>query len=204
MTEKKMKPDFSINQKTAFLKFAVFILLIFIGGIYQTNAQENDKRIAEIRRIYQETNAQINEAEKNFAGSEIFLTELVVNKGGTMYPAVGNFKNTFRFYYTYGNREKNPYPERLLKITVATEHAAQTESAEYLFNPAGQLIFYFEKTDTGAESESRFYFASGKIIRIQRGKRIADINSREELDAPKAVQTQAAKLVGIFRSSLNN
>ena len=162
-----------------------------------------DAKIEEIRRIYKQTNEQISAAEKSFAESTIFMTELVVNKGGTMYPAVGTFRNTIKFYYTYGDREENPYPNRLLKVTVATNRAANHEWSEYLFDPSGRLIFYYEKMGEDKEAESRFYFASGKIIRIQRGQRIADINSRQELAAPGAVQAQADKLVEIFKRSLD-
>ena len=181
----------------------ILFLLIFSSFGVGIFAQTDDKKIEEIRRVYNQTNERIAEAEKNFAESETFLTELIVNKGGTMYPAVGNFKQTIKFYYAFGNREQNPYPNRLLKITILTERAANRDYAEYLFDAAENLIFYFEKTGEDAESESRFYFAAGKIIRIQRGQKIADINSRVELDAPKAVQAQAAKLVGIFRASIN-
>ena len=198
--------NLSLNKRSGvFLKCSTLVFsLIFIYGVPQIYAQTSDKRIEEIRRIYQETNDSIAEAEKHFAESTIFLTELVVNKGGTMYPAVGNFRNTVRFYYAYGNREENPYPNRLLKITVSTKRAAHHEWSEYLFNGAGQLIFYYEKMGEEEQAESRFYFSAGKIIRIQRGQRIADINSRQELAAPKAVQAQADKLVAIFQRSLEN
>lgn len=188
-----------------YLKCAALIFSsVFIYNMLSANAQTSDKRVEEIRRIYQETNEQISAAEKDFSTSAIFLTELIVNKGGTMYPAVGIFSNTIKFYYAYGDREENPYPNRLLKITVSTNRSANREWSEYLFDRAGKLIFYYEKMGEESEAESRFYFASGKIIRIQRGQRIADINSRQELDAPKAVQAQADKLVEIFQRSLEN
>ena len=62
--------------------------------------------------------------------------------------------------------------------------------------------FYYEKT--GEEAEGRFYFMAGKIIRIQRGQRVADLNSRQEQAAPKAAQAQADKLVTIFQRSLED
>jgi hypothetical protein len=201
--EKFMKHPFLKKHGRVLLKYSALIFSLgFIYGALPANAQTNDKRVEEIRSIYQETNEQIAAAEKNFPESTIFLTELAVNKGGTMYPAVGTFRNTIKFYYTYGDREKNPYPDRLLKITVSTDRAAHREWSEYLFDQSGQLIFYYEKMGAGAEDESRFYFASDKIIRIMRGQRVADINSRQELAAPKAVQAEADKLVAIFRRSL--
>lgn len=183
-----------------FPKVLLFIcfMFCFAGSISQINAQGNDKRIDEIKKIYKQVNEQIAEAEKHFAESDIYFTELVVNKGGTMYPAVGNFKQVIKFYYTFGDREQNPYPNRLLKIVVSTERAARKEYAEYLFNTSGQLVFYFEKDD---ETESRFYFSMEKIIRLQRGERVVNFNNREEMNAPKAVLAQKNKLVQIFRNS---
>lgn len=176
----------------------LFCVFVFIGSVFPIKAQEGDKRIEEIRQLYKQVNERIEQAEKDFAESETFFTEMIVNKGGTMYPAVGNFKKTIKFYYGYGNREENPYPDRLLKIVVSTERSTRQEYAEYLFNPSGQLVFYFEKD---GEIESRFYFSMEKIIRLQRGEQVVNANSREEMNAPKAVLAQKNKLVQIFRNS---
>jgi hypothetical protein len=179
-------------------------LILFIWAFFAAPsfAQSNDAKVEEIRRIYQQTNEQLAEAEKSFAESRIYLSELIVNKGGTMYPAVGTFRSTIKFYYTFGNREENPYPNRLLKIMVLTDRSANTESSEYLFSRAGQLIFYFEKSTYETATESRFYFSNGKVISILRGQKSADIKSRQEIAASRAVQAQAEKLVGIFNRSL--
>ena len=185
-------------------KLVLILLLLCSSPAFHIFAQSIDEKIEEIRRIYKQTNEQIAAAERNFAESNIYLSELIVNKGGTMYPAVGNFKSTIRFYYAFGNREENPYPNRLLKITVLTDRAAHNESYEYLFDREGNLLFYLEKTGEEARPESRFYFSYNKAIRILRGQKIADPNSPQERAAVKAVLAQAGKLTGIFRNSLEN
>jgi hypothetical protein len=181
----------------------VFLMIFCVFGIASSIHAQKDsaEKIDKIRQIYQRTNRQIAAAEKNFPESEVFFSELTVNKGGTMYPAVGNFRSVYSFYYTYGDREIDPYPNRLLKVMVATDRAARREYAEYLFDEAGKLIFYFEKMSD--EPESRFYFSGGKTVRIQRGEKIVDINSRAESAASKTVQAQAARIVQIFRNSIN-
>lgn len=173
-------------------------LLLLLICAMQNFAQSDDRKIEEIRRIYQQTNQQITQAEKNFSESEIFLSELVVNQGGTMYPAVGNFRETVKFYYTYGNREQNPYPDRLLKITISTRRSAIEESAEYLFNPAGQLIFYFGRD---GETQNRLYFAAGKLIRWQKDEKIFSAESGEARELAKNVLSRKDKLTQIFRNS---
>lgn len=183
------------------LRIAIFLFLFLLfGGVFSAFAQKDPPEILKIRQLYRQTGERIAEAEKSFPESEVFFSEMTVNKGGTMYPAVGNFKSVFSFYYTYGDREQEPYPNRLMKVTIKTERAANEEFGEYLFDEKGNLVFYFEKIND--EPESRFYFWGGKIIRIQRGDKLADINSRAESAAPKAVQAQAAKVVGIFRNSI--
>lgn len=179
-------------------------LIIFVCALCAAPclAQTTEAKVEEIRRIYKEVSDEIARAENSFPESSIYLSELVVNKGGTIYPAVGIFSSTIRFYYTFGDRELNPYPNRLLKIMVTNKRSANTEAYEYLFDKAGRLIFYFEKTDYTDGAESRFYFSSGRAIRILRNQKMVDVNSPVEIKASKSVQAQAAKLVGIFKRSL--
>lgn len=81
-----------------------------------------------------------------------------VNKNNGSYPAVGIFQSVVKFYFTYGNREKNPYPNRLLKIEIETKRSSSVEKYEYLFNENEQLIFYFEsKIRDEEKAEKRVY-----------------------------------------------
>jgi hypothetical protein len=66
------------------------------------------------------------------------------------------------------------------------------------------LIFYYEKDDEGTEAERRYYFASDKLIRLMKGQRIVDINSREALLAVRVALNEKKKLVEIFLKSLGN
>lgn len=180
-------------------------LVILLGSVLQVRAQEGDKRIEEIRRLDRQVNEQIAESERVDEGTGLYCNELVVNKGDKPWPAVGIYRTVFKFYYTFGDREKDPYPNRLLKITVTTKRSARHEYAEYLFNPAGQLIFYFEKKDEeGSQAESRLYFASNRLIKLMRGQRIVPINSREALEAVRVTLSEKKKLMEIFLKSLGD
>jgi hypothetical protein len=179
----------------------VFFLLTAI----QILAQTEDKRIEQIRQAYKQVNEQIAESEKNFAESEIFLTELVVNKGGTSYPAVGYYKETVKFFYTFGSREEKPYPNRLLKIVSVTNRSGQVEYTESLYSPAGQLIFYYEKipdAETGVEKESRLYLADGKLIRYQAGEKVENAGSAKAKTNLRLVLRRQKRLMNIFQNSL--
>lgn len=182
------------------LKFAV--KLIFIVGVFACFLpvfSQNEKRIEEIRKIYQETNQKITECEENGETSTTFLTELTANKNGGSYPAVGIYKTVVKFYYTFGDREKNPYPNRLMKIIVTTNRSSRTENAEFLFNEQGKLIFYFEKKD---EIEKRIYFTEEKPIRILEGEKTLDLKSKSATEFIKQITNQSLNLRVIFQNSL--
>jgi hypothetical protein len=178
--------------------------MILLAGVLPVTAQDNDKRIDEIRRLDRQANLRIAESESVNEGTGLFCNELVVNKGDKPWPAVGIYQTIFKFYYTYGDREKNPYPDRLMKVTVATRRSDQKEYAEYLFNPAGQLIFHYEKKDEeGTPVERRYYFSSERLIRRMTGARTENIKSREVVEAARVVLSEKLKLVSIFRRSLD-
>ena len=180
----------------------VLLLALSLGSVFQIGAQQDDRRIEAIRRLSTQINEQIEESERVEESNGVYCNELVVNKGNKSWPAVGIYRTVVKFYYTFGDREKNPYPTRLLKITVTTNRSDQHEYAEYIFNPTGRLIFYYEKDGESAQSERRYYFASERLIRRMTGKRLVDIRSQEAMEAVKEVLTENSKLQRFFLSSL--
>ena len=184
-----------MNIFSCILRLACLLVALSCGLGAQT-----DKRIEAIRQTYQQVNQQIAECEANGEYSTTFLSELVVNKNNGPYPAVGIYQSVIKFYYTFGDREKNPYPDRLLKITVTTKRSDRTEAAEFLFNPAGQLIFYYEKKESG---ELRDYLAGERPLKIAHGEATAEVSKLGEAALTRAILKEKQKLAGIFRHSLN-
>ena len=99
--------------------------------------------------------------------SNIYLTELAVNKNNGSYPAVGVYRPVVKFYYTYGDREKEPYPNRLLKIVLAIDRSDRKEHSEFVFNDAEQLVFYLDKKD--GESGVCILLAQSDTVRSRMG-----------------------------------
>lgn len=160
---------------------------------------QTDKRIENIKKIYQETNRKISESNENGAYSSVYLTELVVNKNNGSYPAVGVFQTIYKFYYTYGDREKNPYPNRLLKIEVETKRSSNIEKYEFLFNEKEQLVFYFEAENA---AEKRIYFQNESSIKAMLGGKTLEKNDVVKIS--KSVLAEKKKLAAIFQNSLNH
>ena len=83
----------------------VLLVLGVFGTVSVSHAQQVDKRVEEIRKLYAEVNQQIAEHEKHSEESSIYMNELVVNKSRGSWPAVGIYEVTMKFYYTFGDRE---------------------------------------------------------------------------------------------------
>ena len=171
------------------------LLMLFVGSA----AAQTDRRIDALKKLVQKIDEDIakNEAEPEY--SNIYQTELAVNKGNGSYPAVGIYRPVVKFYYTYGDREKDPYPNRLMKIVVSIDRSDRHEQSEFTFNEAGQLVFYFEKKD---DVERRVYFAAGNPIRIEQGDRPLSLSARPQAGLVATVLKEKANLVAIFRGSL--
>ena len=172
-------------------------VLAFFGSVAPVPAQDSDRRIEEIRRRYKQVNEQITASAKEAPYSSIFCDELVLNMNENTWPVVGIFKSVVKSYYTFSHEEGEPYPNRLLQITVSTRRSDRREYAEYLFNAAGQLVFCFEKNDGGPTVELRYYFANGRAIRITKDQKTVQITSTELKGAQDAIK-EGLRLRRIF------
>lgn len=192
--------DFVMNNLHKKISGGLFLIL-FCGMLFNLAAQ-TDKRIENIKKLYRETNRKIAESNENGEYSSIYLAELVVNKNNGSYPAVGIFQTICKFYYTYGDREKNPYPNRLLKIEIETKRSANIEKYEFLFNEKEELVFYFEaENEAEKTTEKRIYFQNESAIKAIIGEK--NIEKSEVVKMTKSVLAERKKLVAIFQNSLD-
>lgn len=179
----------------------VLVLLILITCFdcgSQVAAQQRDKRIEGIRRLETEINSQIALNDKEELAAPVFRNQLVVNANEHPWPVVGIYKSVIRFYYTFSGREGEPYPNKLLKITVETRRSDRGESAEYLFNAAGQLVFCLAKNEGDSQEVSRYYFAGRRLIGLSKDQQSSDRFTPEQLTAARDWQKEALRLKGIF------
>ncbi len=184
-----------------FKLFALLVALLLLSGfVANTRAvAQSTGQIEAIKRLCRKTDEQIAQSEQSPETATTFLTELAVNKNLSPYPAVGIYKTVVSFYYTFGDRDKDPYPKRLLKIVVATDRSDRKEHSEFVFDEAEQLVFYFEKKD---DVERRVYFSSEKPIRFQQGERALSLRNRSQTAAVLNILKEEANLIEIFRRSL--
>jgi hypothetical protein len=184
------------------MKLYIAALIILVSLAHAGFAQTADKRIDEIEHLYTQTNEAIAIADKEAPYSEIYLVEVSVNKTGNAYPAVGGYSNVTRFHYTFGDREKDPYPNRLLRATVVTKRAAMITSSEFYFNPAGQLVHGIVRTDGEEKRETRLYFAVGQLIRLIDGGREVNVRGANQIQTAAAFKRESARVTALFVSAL--
>lgn len=160
---------------------------------------QTGRRVGAINSSREKMNKDIAASEAQPEQSNIYLTELAVNKNNGSYPAVGVYRTLVKFYYTYGDREKEPYPNRLLKIMVAVDRSDRKEYSEFVFNDAEQLVFYLGRMEG---IERRVYFAAGRPIRFEQDGRIITLRTRSQAATVATVLKEKANLLEIFRRSL--
>lgn len=174
---------------------ASLLLVIFVSDL----GAQTDRRIEAISNLRQKIDEDIARSVAEPEYSNIYLTELAVNKNNGSYPAVGIYRPTAKFYYTYGDREKEPYPNRLMKIVVAVARSDRQEHSEFVFDESEQLIFYLEKKDG---VERRVHFGAGRAIRFEQDGRVLSLKARSVVATIAVVLKEKSKLVLIFRNSL--
>lgn len=164
--------------------------------------QAVERRIEEIRKIYSETNGLITEMREAPELSSVFSIELVVNKDLAPYPAVGIYQTTAVFYYSYSDRERNPYPDRLIKVGTVTKRSAREKVAEYYFDKAGDAVFVFISEPGGDVVEKRLYFTAGRLIRMLVDGKETGPKTRAAVSAAAAAKKESARLMRIFTAAL--
>lgn len=174
---------------------AILGLLLFAAG----SLAQTDRRIEAINKLRAKIDEDITRSEAEPEYSNIYLTELAVNKNNGSYPAVGIYRPVAKFYYTYGDREKEPYPIRLLKIVVAVARSDRQEYSEFVFNESEQMVFYLDKKD---DVERRVYFAAGRAIRFEQDGRVLSLRTRSQAATVATVLKEEVNLLEIFRRSL--
>lgn len=174
---------------------AIFVLLLFAAG----GLAQSDRRVEAINTLRAKIDQDIARSEAEPEYSNIYLTELAVNKNNGSYPAVGVYRPVVKFYYTYGDREREPYPNRLLKIVLAIDRSDRKEYSEFLFNDAGQLVFYLRRMEG---TERRLYFVAQKPIRLEENGKVLSMRTRSRAATVATVLKERANLVAMFRRSL--
>lgn len=143
-----------------------FLLLFLLLSPFIISAQTE----TDIRIHYTEVNKQIEESIQQGYEGPLYQNQLVVNKNGKSWRAVGRFADTVSFWYSdvpgfSGATETDP-KNVLLKVTLSRSASDFRLYEEYLYKN-GRLVFYYSYAAGEGEinvSEARTYFNNKGVM----------------------------------------
>lgn len=141
-----------------------FILLLLLLASASAHAQTE----ASIRSHYTDVNKRIAESLENGYEGALYQDQLVRNKNGKSWPAVGYFTDTLNFWYD-DDPDHLPASERnpknvLLKVTKSARYGADVHAIEEYLYKDGKLLFYYSWwAEEGNLWETRVYYSSKGI-----------------------------------------
>jgi hypothetical protein len=187
--------------------FTLILLFIYTTAYSQTEA--------DIRKYYTEINKKISESIKQGFEGPLYQNQIVINKNGKSWPAVGRYSDTTDYWYHddpnhLSAAERNPR-NVLLKVNMTREAGGFQVSEEYLFKD-GKLLFYFSRqVEEGSMVETRLYFTNkGLLLKSSVKANELELTPKDFLDAdykefkpsPVAVMTEAKKYQEVFLKSM--
>lgn len=181
---------------------ALFLTIIAAPALF---AQSADRTVEKIRAYYTEVSEKAKAAETEDDQGEfgdLVMNELVINKRGHQWRAVGQFRETYKFFYkTTG---ESMYPETLVFVSVDKKVSDRAYTEEYLYNEKGALLFYFQKAenDEAVPGERRVYFNLGKAIRIVEDEKKRDRLTAKDAAVVREIVTESTKIGSLFKSSI--
>lgn len=181
-------------------------LFLVVACVASTTAQTSAtqpaaKKVADIQKVVAESDRLANTAERD-EYSSVFIVELNVNPKENPYPAVGTFTSTVRFYYTYGDREKNPYPNKLLKIAITTRRSSTTERTIIYFRSPGEMILYSKKVEGEEPSDWSFYTLLGFPIQFEKQGKVVSMSDPGAIAFHKEALAEKVRLEKIFQAAI--
>ena len=147
--------------------------LLLVAGLLSQSAIAQDEVAEEqldaVRNEYKTLSTVISECE-NKGDCNLFLNELVVNKSGGHWRGMGNYRKTFRFWYSDDPTNCDDCQGVLRFVQVTERRSTSHTKEEFLFKD-GKLLFHFVKSEMEGKKESRrSYFEDERIFRLQLGE----------------------------------
>jgi hypothetical protein len=182
---------------------ALLALCLIAAGPAIAQTKSNDDIVREIRDDYAAIGAKIETVRKGGDAAKrarIVLSELVVNKGGHDWPAVGIHRVVYRFWYEWAPDQ--PFPTRLRKVEVDTTSSARKFYQEYFYGEDGRLLFYLERADGAGAKGVRSYYSGEKLVRMVSGDTVNDTPTPGERTTAVTIIRAAQRIMGTFRAAL--
>ena len=189
------------------LRAAALVMICMIAAAPAAAQTKTTSGIVDrITTDYQAIEAKIAEVKKGgevAKDADIVLSELIVNKGGHTWPAVGAYRAVYRFWY--GWVPGHPFPTNLRKVEVETRSGSLRFYQEYFYGTDGRLRFYRERVGRATAPSGKgvsAYFASEKLVRMVSGDTVNDTPTPGERKTAEVFIRHAQRLMSTFKTAL--
>ena len=172
---------------------------------------------SEIRKHYQEVNKQISQSFELGYEGPLYQNQLVVNKTGKSWPAVGLYADTTNFWYDddpnhLSISDRNPKIV-LIKVIVSSRRAADVWTREEYLYKNGILLFYYSFWgEEDKANEIRTYFNNNGLMfkslvqvngRVLSAKEMATGEYTDSKPDPKKIVKEGKRYQDLFVRSMN-
>lgn len=165
------------------------IILLLVFSPFVNLAQED--AIQAIREKYYEVKQWVNATDSDSLEYSHYYHDIRIrNVNNSPWRAVGIYQDTTHYYYSDEMEAEmmdgNTNDDRAWAVAMvinSTQYSVNHEYSEYLYDK-GELIFYYKKTQVTAQedTEYRYYFSNGKLIRYMVNQKIKDNSEAEGID----------------------
>ncbi len=177
-------------------KLIVLISITLFGG-FNSIAQD---AVSTIRSHYKLYSQQIEDCKTSKENCQLYSNSCTINAENQPWRGIGEYKKEITFWYddspTHCDECGNNGINTLKLVSSTTTSGLTTSYEEWLFKK-GELIFYYLKNTGEYESEFRYYYDDGVLIRyIENGTQLEG-NAALAKDSDK-IKSNAGNLQKLF------
>jgi len=188
---------------------AMLSMLMAVADATTVSAQTApvDRTVAAIRAQYDEIGRRIRQSEARkpdeVYGVGIVRSELVINKDGEPWRAVGFYRIVYTFWFHEGGEPaQGAFPKRLRKATVASRISSRKYYQEFFYDQAGALVFHFRRAEEDDKPvELRLYLDKGRAIRVIVDRSPRDVLTPDDAQLARDATAKGNELRRLFDSS---
>lgn len=177
----------------------ITILLLAANASFAQSVEAIQKRYAD---ILEKARLCETDDEQGEVG-ELVMNTLAINSRNHQWRAVGIYGQTFKFFYTGGDSEIRPYPDRLVFVTNERRVSDQRFREEWLFSESGVLILFIYKIESDEPArQSRIYFSGGKAVKIVDGDKVTTRLTALDLKNANERAAHGRRIKDLFTKSI--
>ena len=189
------------------MKMQIAVVSCFLLTALGVSAQTGNT-VEKTRKYYTDVaeKARLAETDENQGQyGDLVMNELVVNKRGHQWRAVGIFSETYKFFYGGGDNETHMYPDRLVMVKVERRVSNRNYLEEFVYDEAGRSDLLFSKDRKRRPRDltnAAYIFQAYKAIRIVEDGKTRDRLTAKDLKTAADSSASSSRIKELFSRSI--